>query len=60
MSLYNNKKAKRFNSKYFQPKTNGVNAFMQGWAYGTNWLCSPVSLMVEVVNLMRMYEAAEH
>ena len=29
-----NKKAKRFNSKYFQPGTNGVIVFKQGWTYG--------------------------
>lgn len=48
---------KRCNSKYFQPGTNGVNAFMQDWAYKTNWLCPPVYLTKEVINHLRLCDA---
>ena len=38
-TCYYNKKASSFNSKYFQPGTNGVNAFTQDWAHETICLC---------------------
>ena len=52
-----NKKASRLNSKFFQPWTNGANAFKQDWAYETNWLCPPVYLTVKVINHMRICKA---
>ena len=53
-----NKKVGRFNSKFFQPGTNGVDAFTQDWAYETNWLCPPVYLIVKVINHLRFCKAA--
>ena len=53
-----NKKTNRFNSKYFQPGTNGVNAFTQECAYETNWLCPPVYLAIKVINQIRICKAA--
>lgn len=52
-----NKKTTRFNSKYFQPGTNGVNAFTQDWAYELNWLCPPVYLTVKVINHLKLCKA---
>ena len=52
-----NRKVSRFNSKYFQPGTCGVNAFSQNWEFDNNWLCPPVYLTTKVVNHSRVCRA---
>lgn len=58
-TCYYNKKANSFNSRYFHPGTNGVNAFTRHWAYETIWLCPPVYLTVTDINHLRICGAAE-
>ena len=49
-----NKKMKRFNSKYFCPGTNDVNAFTKDWSVDNNWLCPPVSLVGATIRHFRL------
>ena len=43
-----NKKTPRFNSKFFCPGTNGVDAFTEDWRGENNWICPPVTLIGSV------------
>ena len=40
-----NTKLKRFNSKYYCPNTEAVNAFSVNWQGELNWLCPPIHLI---------------
>ena len=46
---YNNKCA-RFNSKYWCPGTEGIDAFDQCWSNENNWIVPPPSLIPRVIN----------
>ena len=46
---YNNKCA-RFNSKYWCPGTEGVDAFNQNWSNENNWMVPPPALIARVIN----------
>ena len=39
----------RFNSRFWQPNTEAVDAFTQDWSVDNNWLCPPVALVVRTV-----------
>jgi len=40
----------QFNSKVWCPGTSGINCFLQDWSTDNNWLCPPVSLVVQTVS----------
>lgn len=49
-----NSKTKRFNSKYFCPETNAVNAFSCDWGDNElNWLCPPISLIGKTIQHLK-------
>ena len=37
-----NAKLPKFNTRFYQPGTSGVNAFAQDWSNDNNWLCPPI------------------
>lgn len=47
-----NKKCERFNSKYWCPGTEAVDAFTQVWVSENNWLVPPPSYIPRVINKM--------
>ena len=49
-----NTKLPRFNSWFFQPGCEAVDAFSQDWGYDNNWLCPPVCLIVRVLKHMEV------
>ena len=49
-----NAKLPRFNSRFFQPGCEAVDAFAQNWGYDNNWLCPPVCLIVRVIKHMEL------
>ena len=48
-----NTKTEKFNSKYFCPGTNGVDAFTEHWGAENTWICPPVSLVGAVFRHMK-------
>lgn len=56
-ACYYNTKLVKYNSRYFQPGTSGVNAFSQDWQYDNNWLCPPVYLTCKVLKHLRACNA---
>ena len=53
----NNRKLKRFNSKYLCPDTEGVNAFAHNWRHEINWLCPPINLIGDTIKLAAFCKA---
>ena len=49
-----NVKLPRFNSRFFQPGSEAVDAFSQDWGYDNNWLCPPVCLIARVLKHMEV------
>ncbi|XP_013410234.1 uncharacterized protein LOC106173608 [Lingula anatina] len=47
---YENTKVTRFNSKFWNPNTEAVDAFLQDWSNENNWLVPPVALVPKVIN----------
>ena len=47
----------RFNSRFWCPETEAVDAFTQNWANDVNWLCPPVSLIIPTIRHMRSCNA---
>ena len=48
-ATYCNAQLPRFNSKFASPGCSGVDALAQDWSSENNWICSPVSLIVDSV-----------
>ena len=48
-----NTKLPSFNSRFFQPGCEAVDAFSQDWGYD-NWLCPPVCLIVRILKHMEV------
>ncbi len=46
---YYNKKTVRFNSKYWNPGAEAIDAFTQNWAQENNWLVPPICLLPRVI-----------
>ena len=44
-----NKQVPRFNSRFWEPDTEAVDAFTCSWADDNNWLCPPVYLIPRVL-----------
>ena len=40
-----NTKTERFNSKFWSPRTEAVDAFSQNWSNEHNWLIPPIYLI---------------
>ena len=48
----------RFNSGFYQPGAEAVDAYIQDWKYETdNWLVPAVSLIVRVINHLKLCKA---
>ncbi|XP_022802165.1 uncharacterized protein LOC111339716 [Stylophora pistillata] len=48
-ATYYNAQLPRFNSKFASPGCSGVDALAQDWSAENNWICPPVSLIVNSV-----------
>ena len=48
-----NKKTKRFNSRFYQPECEAVDAFTQNWNGENNWLFPPPILIPRVIDHMK-------
>ena len=48
-ATYYNAQLPRFNSKFVSPGCSGVDALAQDWSSENNWICPPVSLIVDSV-----------
>ena len=48
-----NKKTKRFNSRFYQPECESVDAFTQNWHNENNWLFPPPILISRVIAHMK-------
>ena len=46
-ATYYNAQLPRFNSKFASPGCSGVDALAQDWSSENNWICPPVSLIVD-------------
>ena len=53
-----NAKLPKFDTRFFQPGTSGVNAFAQHWSKDNNWLCPPVFLTCKVLSHLKVCNAA--
>ncbi len=49
---HRNAKLPRFNSRYFVPGTENVDAFASSWQGEVNWLCPPIHLLSRVVRYL--------
>jgi hypothetical protein len=52
-----NAKVVRFNSRFYQPGSEAVDAFTQTWSNENNWLVPPVSLVSKVLHHMEVCKA---
>ena len=52
-----NTKVRRFNSRFYCPETENVDAFTEDWARENNWLCPPISLIGCVIRHLRICRA---
>ena len=48
-----NAQAPRFNSKFMSPGCSVIDAFSMDWRGENNWLCLPVSFVVDVIKSAR-------
>ena len=46
---YRNKKTDRFNSRFWNPGSEAVDAFSQNWKTDNNWLVPPISLVAKSI-----------
>ena len=49
---YYNAQLPRFTSKFASPGCSGVDALVQDWSRENNWVCSPVGLVVDAVQVL--------
>ena len=47
----------RFNSRFWSPEAEAVDAFTQNWSHEMNWICPPVSLILPVLRHMSVCKA---
>ena len=52
-----NAKLARFNSRFYQPGAEAVDAFLQNWEFENNWLRPPVSQIARVIAHLRSCKA---
>ena len=48
-----NKHLRTFNSRFWVPNTEGVNALSQNWHGENNWVLPPPGLLAEVIGLIK-------
>ena len=53
----NNTQLIRFNSRYWSPGSEAVDAFTVNWARENNWLCPPIGLIPRVIRHMQACRA---
>jgi hypothetical protein len=41
-AYFNNKKLNRYNSLYWNPGSEAIDAFSRNWQFDNNWLVQPV------------------
>ena len=56
-ACFYNAKVDRFNSRFFQPGTEAVDAFLQNWSFDNNWLVPPISRIGMVISHMKSRSA---
>lgn len=56
-ACFYNTKLTRFNSRFFQPGTEAVDALLQNWHYDVNWVVPPISLIGKSIAHMRLCNA---
>ena len=47
----------RFNSRFWCPEVEAIDAFTPNWSNGTNWLCPPIFLIIFVIRHMSVCKA---
>ena len=52
-ACYYNKKIKRFNSRYWNPGCDDIDAFSLNWSGENNWVVPPISVIPRVILFMR-------
>ena len=52
-----NTKLTRFNSRFYQPESEAVDAFTQNWQYDNNWLFPPIILIPKVIKHLKASNA---
>ena len=52
-----NAKLSHFNSRFYQPGTEAVDAFLQNWHFKNNWILPPVSQIARVIAHSRVCKA---
>ncbi|CAB4019105.1 Integrase recombinase xerD-like [Paramuricea clavata] len=52
-----NTQLQRFNSRFWCPETEAVDAFTKNWSNEANWVCSPVALIIPVIRHMSVCKA---
>ena len=52
-----NAQLKRFNSLYWTPGSEGVDAFAQDWSNENNWLVPPIHLILRCLGFLRVSKA---
>ena len=53
----NNKKLHRFNSRFLDPLSSGIDAFTYDWSVDNNWLVPPVSLIAHTIKHIQLCKA---
>ncbi|CAB3997154.1 Integrase recombinase xerD-like [Paramuricea clavata] len=54
-----NTQLQRFNSRFWCPETEAVDAFTKNWSNEANWVCSPVALIIPVIRHMSVCKAKD-
>ena len=50
----NNTKLPRFNSRFFSPNCEAVDAFTQDWGHGLSWLVPPIYLVGRTIDYLKV------
>ena len=53
---HKNKKLNRFNSKFWCPGTEAVDAFSQNWSGENNWLVPPIHLISKTIRYIKTFQ----
>ena len=56
-STHYNNHCRRFNSKWWVPGSEGINAFNQSWINDNNWLVPPPNRIIECINKIEQERA---
>jgi len=53
-----NRKIPRFNSRYWNPNTEAVDAFSQNWKSENNWLVPPISMISKTIKYLEFFKCS--